>query len=74
MGMGNFGMTGGLGMLIFWGIVIVVVVWIVRTLFGPADKRSSEEEPGALEILEKRYARGEIDRDEFELKRRDLDP
>ena len=69
-GPGFFGM--GLGMLLFWGLLIVGVVLLVRWL---AAGRRSEEPPqnaSALDILAQRYARGEIDRAEYEQKRRDL--
>ena len=71
-GLGGFGM--GIGMLLFWGLIIVVVVALARG-FG---SRSGSNEPRlrektALDILSDRYARGEIDKREFEEKRRDLE-
>lgn len=56
-------------MLVFWGLVITAVVlgigWVARTAGGaPRDR--------ALETLRERYARGEIDKDEFDSKQRDL--
>jgi putative membrane protein len=59
-----------------WGIamtvvmlgVVALVVWaIVRTGTGPR-----EERPDALEILEERFARAEIDQEEFEQRRQVL--
>lgn len=68
--MGNgFGLgIPGLGMLLVWGLVIGLVIWLVRAFTGnrPGDSKS------ARQILEERYARGEIDREELEQKRRDL--
>ena len=65
-----FGM--GLGMLLFWGLVIVGLIVLVRWLSVP--RRGSDPAPpqDALDILAHRYARGEIDRAEYEQKRRDL--
>jgi len=68
--MGNgfgFGIPG-LGMILVWGLIIGLIVWLVRSFTGarPNDGKS------ARQILEERYARGEIDRDEYEQKRRDL--
>jgi putative membrane protein len=65
---------GGIGMLLFWGLVIAGVVVLVRWLSsekssGPA---SRSPEKSALDILGERYARGEIGKEEFEQKRRDL--
>lgn len=69
-------MGGGWGFgilwLLFWiALLALVVVGIWRLLEGRPGRR---EEPGsALEILKRRYARGEIDREEFEAKKRDLE-
>jgi putative membrane protein len=70
-GYGGFGM--GIGMLLFWGLIIAAIVVLVRG-FGA---ESGEGEPRlrektALDILGERYARGEIGKAEFEEKRRDL--
>ncbi len=64
------GFGGGM-MWIYWILIIVALVWFVAfaTRRGGA---SSGREKTALEILQERYARGEIDRDEFERKRNDL--
>ena len=69
---GGWGM--GIGMLLFWGILLVAIVSLV---VGAFNRNSHSPAPGgreddALEILKKRYARGEIDKTEFETKRRDL--
>jgi putative membrane protein len=55
--------------LIWWVLVIVVVVLLVRSLSGGG---RLTDENRALRILEERYARGEIDKTEFEARRRDL--
>jgi len=68
--MGNgfgFGIPG-LGMLLVWGLVTGLVIWLVRAFTG----NSSGVSKTARQILEERYARGEIDREELEQKRRDL--
>jgi len=56
-------------MLVFWGVVIVGIVLGIRWLVGQSRPPSSDT---ALEILRQRYARGEIDKQEFEAKKRDL--
>ena len=74
-GGGGLGLAGGgLLMLLFWGVLIVAAVVGVRWLWDqgrPAAGRGREE--SSLEILKRRYARGEIGREEFELKKGDLD-
>ena len=70
-GPGFFGM--GLGMLLFWALIIGGVIVLLRWLAGGGARRASPPEaPGALEILAQRYARGEIAREEYEQKRRAL--
>ncbi len=66
MPMMGFGM---LFMALFWVVVIVGVVLLVRRFLGPSGFTRGES---ALEVLKKRYARGEIDRQEFAEKKRDL--
>ncbi|MDX1622303.1 MAG: SHOCT domain-containing protein [Nitriliruptorales bacterium] len=56
-------------MFFVWLAATGLVVWLVYVLVRP-DRR--EPQSRAQEILEERYARGEIDRDEFETRRRDL--
>jgi putative membrane protein len=74
-GMDSFGW--GLGMLfmvLFWVAIVLLIVWLVRAISGRSPDRPHPLPPSEtpLEILQKRYARGEIDRAEFEEKRRDL--
>jgi len=74
MGGGNM-MFGGIGMLLFWGVVIAVLVFLWRNFFGPvSESRFQMRDPGStsLETLRKRYAKGEITRDEFEEAKRTL--
>jgi putative membrane protein len=57
-------------MALFWGGMILLIVWVVRQFTGSNRQGRSS----AMEILEERYARGEIDREEFESRRQDLEP
>jgi putative membrane protein len=59
-----------LGMLIFWGVVIVGGVWLVRDLAGRRPRRG--EDPAALEILDRRLAEGAISIEEYGERRRAL--
>jgi putative membrane protein len=56
-------------MLLFWGLIIAGIVLLVRFLF-PARHSHVPEDP--LEILKRRYAKGEIQKDEFDEKKKDL--
>lgn len=72
-GNGMFWGMGWLPMLALWGLVLVAVVLAIRWLAGrdtAAGCAARRESP--LETLAQRYARGEIDREEFEAKKRDL--
>lgn len=64
---------GPMMMIAFIAVAVVVVVVLVRGLGGRADGSSvtpdlSRERP--LDILKERFARGEIDKEEFEERRR----
>ena len=71
-GMGP-GMMWGMGwifMLIFWGLIVFGLILLIRWLIGMTKTAKSEE--SALDILKKRYARGEIGKEEFEQKKKDI--
>jgi len=65
-------MGGGMGflMILFRAVVIVALVLLISALFSA--RRPSSHTESALEILQKRYARGEIDKGRFDAMRRDL--
>ena len=83
LGMMGPGMMGGWGgsvspwwsvLSLVFGVLVIagvglLVVWGVRQLGSEAGNR----EPSALEILKERYARGELNRDQYEQMRRDLE-
>ncbi len=66
MPMMGFGM---LFMAVFWVALIVGGVLLVKWFMGQG---GASREDSALEILKKRYARGEINKQEFEERKRDL--
>ena len=80
MGPGMMGWGYGMGwigmiiMVIFWIAVIIGIIFLIRWLFVSAGAKghgtSSEDSP--LEILKRRYARGDINKEEFEQKKKDL--
>ncbi len=72
MGYGDFGAMGGVGWIwmgLFWIVVLGAVIWGVRALSG---RRTSSTDTGALETLRQRYARGEIEQEEYEQTKRTL--
>jgi putative membrane protein len=68
---GNQGFMG-VFMWIFWIAVIVGIVFLVRWIVQQTRPGQGKSEESALEILKKRYARGEIEKEEFEQKKKDL--
>ncbi len=62
---------GGLTMLLWWLLPIGLVVWVVFYLLKPSAGQGGAQN-SALDILKERYAKGEIGKDEFEQKKRDL--
>jgi putative membrane protein len=72
LGMG----VGLLLLLLFWGLLIAGAVWLARAVFtgrprpggGPSDPELSPRQ-----ILDQRYARGEIGAEEYQLIRSELD-
>jgi len=75
---GPFGVMGiGMGLLglLSWGLIIALVVVAVRALVRgdrAAAGSGAAPAPTPLDILKMRYARGEIDRAEFEERKQTL--
>ncbi len=68
----GFGL-GGIGMLLFWGLIVFGIVVLARAFAGTSN--AGEPTPRGktpLDILRERYARGEIDKSEFQQRRSDL--
>ena len=69
--MNGFGM--GVGMWIFWIVILLFVVFIIKILVDKSPDQFETRLESPLEILEKRYARGEINKDEFESMKKKLE-
>jgi uncharacterized membrane protein len=65
------GWFGSVLMSVFWIALIVGIIFLIRWL-AVSTRGGGRSEDSALEILKRRYARGEIDKEEFEEKKRDL--
>ncbi|HEX4928122.1 MAG TPA: SHOCT domain-containing protein [Burkholderiales bacterium] len=77
MGWGGYGGGGSLlgmgSMLLWWVLIIVAIVVLVRWLSsGSLGTWHESSRDRSLTILRERYARGEIDKSEFDARRRDL--
>jgi putative membrane protein len=74
LGMGG-GLFGLVFMVLIWGALIALALWLVRALFPGAGKPTEAPGHGELtagEILARRYARGEIDQTEYQLMKETL--
>ena len=63
--------AGPVAMFIFWVLVVVALVFFIRFLVRQS-RVGARSGGTALEILKERYARGEIGKEEFESKCKDL--
>jgi uncharacterized membrane protein len=76
MGVGaGFGLLGLVLTVLVWGGLIALGVWLVRALFPKAEPPQAGlaiPELSARDILDRRYARGEISREEYDLMRETL--
>ncbi len=73
----NFGaghmLFGGLMMILVFGAIVALIFLLVRSVGGAnASSRPPSQNRSPLDILDERYARGEIDREEYQQRRQDL--
>ena len=61
---------GNLGALSFWGVLAVLIYVAVRATINRVGSDSKSNDP--VDILRRRYARGEIDKEEFDRRMKDL--
>ncbi|OJX43782.1 MAG: hypothetical protein BGO78_02100 [Chloroflexi bacterium 44-23] len=66
----GFGMMGG--MLVFWVIIIVLAVLLVKELFNSNSIRPRDNASTAKQILNERYARGEITQEQYQMMLKDI--
>jgi putative membrane protein len=67
---GSWAIAGMVMMIAFWVGVVALAIWAIES-FRPRPEQQGE---AALDIARRRYAAGEISREEFEQIRRDLTP
>lgn len=66
----GFGMMGGV--LVFWVLIIVLAVFLVKGLFNSNSARSGDNAGTARHILDERYARGEITQEQYQTMLKDI--
>lgn len=69
----GMGFGGMIMMILFWALVISGFVLIIRWLMGNKGPEGYNPRETPLDILKKRYAKGEINQDEFERMKKDLE-
>lgn len=70
--MGSWGMGfGWVIMLVFWGVVIFGILYLLKFNSTSSDAKSTEK--SAMEILKLRYAHGEIEQQEYEQKKHEIE-
>ena len=76
-GFRGFGMGFGWFGLIFFVIILGVIIWFISSILRNSTIKNIERQDGflnrgktPLDILEERYAKGEIDDEEFEKRKR----
>ena len=69
---GNHWMYGGF-MIFFWILVIVGLVFLIKWIVDQGKSDRIKPKESALEILKKRYAKGEISKEEFKEKKKEIE-
>ena len=68
----GYGFSGWLIMLLFWTAIIAGIVLLVRWLMEGGKLKGLQTRESPLDILKKRYARGEINKEQFESMKHEL--
>lgn len=71
-GWGGFG-WGWLMMIFWWALLLIIIFLVVKWLIGLSNQNKEKPETKSpLNILKERYAKGEINKEEFEQKKKDV--
>lgn len=62
---------GGIGMIVFWIFMVIIIIMLVKFIATSSSDRTATKEP-PIDIVKRRYASGEIDKEEYEQKKKDL--
>lgn len=74
--MGGYGYGFGLIHMVIWAVVLIAiivgVVWMVRSMTASHAHYPSQRRSAGLDVLEERYARGEVNREEYLQRKKDI--
>ena len=63
----DYGMGfGGIFMILFWVLIILGIIFLIKALAGSSSSEEKKKTESAEEILKKRFAMGEISKEELE--------
>ncbi|MEO6908231.1 MAG: SHOCT domain-containing protein [Abditibacteriaceae bacterium] len=68
----GFGWFGWIIMILFWILVVFVIFMLIKGFSGGSRNSSHDYEKSPLDILKERYAKGEIEQEEFDEKKKNL--
>ena len=72
-GMMGRGMMGGFGTMFLWIVILGLIIWAVVAALRPGGTDGTAHKADSpMDILKRRYASGEIDKEEYEAKKKDL--
>lgn len=68
---GGWGVVMMIGMILFWAVVIVAIVWLIREFGSPRARAHPDDDP--LRVLDRKLAEGSISPDDYRERREILD-
>jgi putative membrane protein len=71
-GAGWWMLYGGIMMVVFWGLIIWLAIWLISKITSHEQSGRGSERRDPLDIAKERYARGEISKEEFDKIKKDL--
>ena len=66
------GWGSGIGMILFWIVIVVLIAVLIKWILSQSGGRAEQRE-APLDVLKRRYASGEIDKEEFDRKKKELE-